>query len=52
LFLVLHYPEIIIVAGAEQAVRENLIISTAPGYDPDRSSAGRELVLPNFSSFH
>ena len=52
LFLVFHYPEIVIVASTEQAVRENLIVSTAPGYDPNRSAAGRELVLSNFSSFH
>ena len=52
LFLVLHYPKIIVVACTEQAVRENLIVSPAPGYDPDRSAARRELVLSNFSSFH
>ncbi len=52
LFLVFHYSEIVIVACTEQAVRENLIVSTATGYHPDRSTTGRELVLPNFSSFH
>jgi len=52
LFLVLHYPKIIVVACTEQAVRENLIVSTATGYDPDRSAAWREMVFSNFSGFH
>ena len=52
LFLVFHYSEIVIVAGTEQAVRENLIVSAATGYHPDRSTTGGELVLPNFSSLH
>ena len=52
LFLVFHYSEIVIVACTEQAVRENLIVSTATGYDPDRSAAWREMVFSNFSGFH
>jgi hypothetical protein len=50
---VFHYPEIIVVAGAEQAVRENLIVSTAPPcYYPDRSAARRELIFPNLFGFY
>jgi hypothetical protein len=52
LFLVLHHPEVVIVAGAKQAVRENLIVSAATGYYPDGSTARSELVFPNFSSFN
>jgi hypothetical protein len=52
LFLVLHYSEIIIIAGTEQAVRENLIVSTPTSYHPDRSAARREMVFSNFSRFH
>jgi len=51
LFLVLHYPEIIVVTGTEQAVWENLVVSTATGYHPDRSATRRELVFPNFPRF-
>lgn len=52
LFLVLHYPKIIVVACTEQAVRENLIVSTPTSYHPDRSAAWREMVFSNFSGFH
>jgi hypothetical protein len=48
---VLHHTEIVIVAGAEQAVWKYLIIAAATGHHPDGSGARRELVLPNLSSF-
>jgi len=51
LFLVLHDPEVVIVTGAEQAIRENLVIAATTGYHPHGSAARRELVLPNLSSF-
>jgi len=49
---VLHHPEIVIIAGAKQAIRENLIVSAATSYNPDGSTARSELVFPNFSSFN
>jgi len=52
LFLVLHYPKIIVVTCTEQTVRENLIVSTPTSYHPDRSAAWREMVFSNFSGFH
>lgn len=49
LLLVFHDPKIVIVTCAEQTIRENLIVSAATGHYPNRPSARRELILPDFS---
>jgi hypothetical protein len=46
LFLVLHDSEVVIVAGAKQAVREDLIVATATSDHPDRPTTRRELIFP------
>ena len=50
LFLVLHHTEVVIIAGAKQAIGKYLVVAASTGHDPDCSAARRELVFPNFLS--
>ena len=45
LFLVLHDPEVVIVTGAEQAIRENLVIAATTGYHPHARTGTSEPFL-------
>jgi hypothetical protein len=50
LLLVVHYSEIVVVAGAEHAVRHDLVLSLPAFDDPEGSAAGLETIVDDVSS--
>jgi hypothetical protein len=49
LFLVVHNSEVVVVAGAEHAVRHNLVLSLPAFNDPEGSTARLETIIDDVS---
>lgn len=50
LFLVVHYSEVVVVAGTEHAVGHDLVLSLPALYDPEGSAARLETIIDYVSS--
>lgn len=50
LFLVVHYSEVVVVAGAEHAVRHDLVLALPALDDPEGPPAGLETIIDDVSS--
>jgi len=50
LFLIVHYSEVVVVAGAEHAVRHDLVLALPALDDPEGSAAGLETIIDDVSS--
>lgn len=50
LLLIVHYSEVIVVAGAEHAIRHHLVFALAAFDDPEGSPARLETVIDDVSS--
>ena len=50
LFLIVHYSKVVVVAGAEHAVRHDLVLGLPAFDDPEGSPAGLETIVDDVSS--